>query len=285
MIGQLDEYIPGLYDTLRNALIEDIGTGDITTLCTIPKDKTASAMMNVRTGAVIAGLPVVQHLFHQIDPGVCCTHHTKDGSYVDSGTTVMSIEGSARSILSGERVALNFIQRLSGIATLTQQYVKSVEHTKAKVVDTRKTTPGLRLLEKYAVRIGGGHSHRMGLYDAVLIKDNHISVSGSITAAVQSARSNMSHTMTLTVECDSLQQVEEALAAKADIILLDNMSCEQLTEAVRLNNGQAILEASGGITLETARAIAETGVDILSVGALTHSAMSVDIALDIAING
>ncbi len=285
MIEPLDQYIPGLHDTLRNALMEDIGTGDITTLCTIPKDRTASAMVNVRTEAVIAGLPIVQQIYHQIDAGVTCTAHFIDGSHVEAGSTVMTIEGSARSILTGERVALNFLQRLSGIATLTQQYVKCIDHTNAKIVDTRKTTPGLRLLEKYAVRIGGGHSHRMGLYDAVLIKDNHISVSGSITAAIKTARANMSHTMTLTVECDSLKQVEEALYARADIILLDNMSCEQLQVAVRLNNRRAVLEASGGITLETAGKIAETGVDILSVGALTHSAKSIDIALDISING
>jgi nicotinate-nucleotide pyrophosphorylase (carboxylating) len=200
---------------------------------------------------------------------------------VEKGQQIAEVEGSVRSILSGERLALNLLQRLSGIATRTNQYVQAIAGTKARVVDTRKTTPGLRLLEKYAVRVGGGHNHRYALYDAVMIKDNHIKGAGGIKQAVDAARATIPHTMKIEVETESLEQVREALEAGADIIMLDNMELERMKEAVALIAGRAVVEASGGVTLETIRSIAETGVDVISVGALTHSVKALDISLDL----
>lgn len=270
-------------ETVRLALLEDIGTGDITTLLTVPESARARGFFVAKQAGVIAGLPVVAEVYRQVDPAVTLEAEAAitEGTRVEAGTTLCRAVGSARSLLTGERVALNFLQRLSGIATKTARMVELVAGTKARIVDTRKTTPGLRALEKYAVRVGGGHNHRFGLYDAVLIKDNHIQACGSITAAVEAAFAQAPHTMTVTVECDTLAQVEEAVAAGVDIVLLDNMSLPALTEAVALAAGQAWTEASGGITEETAAAIAQTGVDILSVGALTHSARALDISLDL----
>jgi nicotinate-nucleotide pyrophosphorylase (carboxylating) len=253
----------------------------VTTRLTVPEETQARAVMRAKASGVVAGLHVVEEVYRQIGPALELSFAVEDGDLVQPGDRLCEIEGPAQGILIGERVALNFLQRLSGIATLTARFVAKVEGTRARVVDTRKTTPGLRSLEKYAVRVGGGYNHRFGLYDAVLIKDNHIRASGGITTAVQRALAQAPHTMTVTVECATQAQVEEALAAGADIILLDNMTPEQLAAAVELVGGQVATEASGGITEETVSAVAQTGVDIISVGALTHSAPALDISLDI----
>lgn len=263
------------------ALREDIGTGDVTTLSTVPPEARARGRMVAKAAGVVAGLPVVEEVYRQISPQVVVRPLAAEGARVQPGDALCEIEGPAQAILIGERVALNFLQRLSGIATRTARFVELVAGTGARIVDTRKTTPGLRLLEKYAVRVGGGHNHRMGLYDAVMIKDNHIIAAGGITAAVRRAREAAPHTMTVTVECETLAQVDEALEAGADALLLDNMDNATRAEAVRRAKGRALTEASGGITEGTAREIAKTGVDILSIGALTHSAPALDISLDL----
>jgi nicotinate-nucleotide pyrophosphorylase (carboxylating) len=271
---------PDCRDIVRLALQEDIGTGDVTTQFTISPETGAVARMIVKQGGWVAGLPLVSEVYRQIDPEVAVTELVEEGSAVVPGTFVCQIEGRAQSVLTGERVALNFVQRLSGIATKTAQMVSLVAGTGVRVVDTRKTTPGLRVLEKYAVRAGGGHNHRFGLYDAVMIKDNHIRASGSITQAVANALAQAPHTMTVTVECDTLEQVREAVEASADIILLDNMTLDELRAAVEIIDGQAAAEASGGVTENTIADIAATGVNIISVGALTHSATALDISLE-----
>lgn len=270
-----------LQHIVKSALLEDIGTGDITTALTIPAKRVVSAAMVSRSAGIVAGMPIVEEVYRQLAPDVTVLAHCEDGGEVSAGTVMCTIQGDASVILTGERVALNFVQRLCGIASLTRKFVILTEGTNARIVDTRKTTPGLRALEKYAVRCGGGHNHRYGLYDAVLIKDNHIAACGSITAAVALARSGAPHTMTITVECDTLQQVDEALQAGADILLLDNMPPSTLKQAVQRIARRAVVEASGGVSLNTVAEIASTGVDIISVGALTHSAVSLDIALDI----
>jgi nicotinate-nucleotide pyrophosphorylase (carboxylating) len=265
-------------------LQEDIGTGDVSTLSTVPEGKEALGRVVAKQEGVVAGLPIVEEVFRQVYPQACVRLAVAEGSRVRRGDLLCEISGSARSILTGERVALNFLQRLSGIATLTARFVEKVTGTRARVVDTRKTTPGLRILEKYAVTVGGGHNHRMGLYDAVIIKDNHIVAAGGIGPAVSAARSSIPHTMTITVECEDLRQVSEALEAGADILLLDNMSDAMRADAVRAVAGRALTEASGEITEETVAAVAATGVDILSVGALTHSAPALDISLDLSLS-
>jgi nicotinate-nucleotide pyrophosphorylase (carboxylating) len=269
-----------LPEVVRRALEEDIDAGDVTTQATIPVDTLADARIVARQPGVVAGLPVAREVYRQLSPEVVFACCVADGTRVRAGDALCDIAGPARPILTGERVALNFLQRLSGIATRTARFVELVAGTTARVVDTRKTTPGLRALEKYAVRAGGGHNHRMGLYDAVMIKDNHIVAAGGITAAVAAARTTIPHTMTITVECETLDEVREALSAGADILLLDNMNTATLAEAVSLARGRALTEASGGIGESTAAATARTGVDILSVGALTHSAPALDLGLD-----
>lgn len=281
--------LPGVVSIVQQALREDIGWGDITTQLVVPSSAQAQALIIAREAGIIAGLPVMQEVYRQLDPSVTLKFETadgeriEDGDPVEPGTQVASLSGNARSILTGERVALNFLQRLSGIATLTARYVEAAQREGVRIVDTRKTTPGLRLLEKYAVRVGGGHNHRFGLYDAVLIKDNHIAACGSLAEAVRTALANAPHVMSVTVECDTLEQVQEALEAGADVILLDNMTPLQMREAVALVNGQTMLEASGGITLENVAEVAKTGVDIISVGALTHSAPALDFGMDITV--
>jgi nicotinate-nucleotide pyrophosphorylase (carboxylating) len=270
-----------LKETVRLALREDIGTGDVTTLSTVPPAQQARAEIVAKAEGVLAGLPVVEEVFRQVDSSLIVTRTLQEGARIKPGDVLCEVRGSAQSILIGERVALNFLQRLSGIATRTATFVKLVEGTGARVVDTRKTTPGLRALEKYAVTVGGGHNHRMGLYDAVMIKDNHIIAASSIAAAVERARKAIPHTMTITVECETLAQVDEALDAGADILLLDNMANGTRAAAVQRAKGYAITEASGGINEATAAEIARTGVDIMSVGALTHSAPALDISLDL----
>jgi nicotinate-nucleotide pyrophosphorylase (carboxylating) len=262
-------------------LQEDVGFGDITTLSTIPEDEQGTGILYAKEAGIIAGLPIAQQVFEVVDPSLGFTPKVAEGARVETGEQIAEVSGSVRSILTGERLALNLLQRLSGIATRTHQYVQAVAGTKARVVDTRKTTPGLRFLEKYAVRVGGGHNHRFALYDAVMIKDNHIKGAGGIAQAVAAARAAIPHTMTIEVETESLEQVREALEAGADIIMLDNMPLDQMREAVALIAGRAVVEASGGVTLETIRSIAETGVDVISVGALTHSVKALDISLDL----
>ena len=274
---------PDCEEIVRRALLEDVGTGDVTTLYTVPAEAQATARMVAKSPGIIAGLPVVEAVLRQMDPDVRGTRIVVEGARVLAGDTIFTMQGRAQSLLTAERVALNFAQRLSGIATKTARFVELVAGTRARIVDTRKTTPGLRALEKYAVRVGGGYNHRYGLYDAILIKDNHIAASGGIALAVQNAFAYAPHTMTVTVECDTLAQVREALDAEADILLLDNMSLEQLRQAVELIGGQAATEASGGVNEETVAAIAQTGVDIISVGALTHSAVALDISLDLTL--
>jgi nicotinate-nucleotide pyrophosphorylase (carboxylating) len=266
------------------ALAEDIGPGDVTTLSMVPENSQVEAWIVAREDLVVAGLEFAKEAFRQLSPAVQAGEVVQDGDRVRRGERLLELRGPARAILTGERVALNFIQRLSGVATLTRQFVEAVKGTRAKILDTRKTTPGWRKFEKYAVQCGGGTNHRFGLFDLVLIKDNHLAAlrnekPNAIGAAVQRARKNYPN-LKIEVEADTLEQVQQGLEAKADIILLDNMNLDELRTAVGMTVGRALLEASGGVNLQTVRGIAETGVDLISVGALTHSARAVDIALD-----
>jgi nicotinate-nucleotide pyrophosphorylase (carboxylating) len=268
------------------ALREDLALGDITSEATVPADRQATAVMLAKEDGVISGLETARAVFSRIDPTVRFAALVSDGDRVASGTRLAEISGNARSILAAERTALNLIQRLSGIASITADYVSAVDGTSASVIDTRKTTPGMRYLEKAAVRHGGGSNHRYNLGDAVLIKDNHLAAIGGkhpIRDAVTAAKRRAPHTSKVEVEVIDLAGVQEALDAQADIIMLDNMSLAEMRRAVKLVDGRALLEASGGITLETIREVAETGVDLISVGALTHSAPSLDISLDFQI--
>jgi nicotinate-nucleotide pyrophosphorylase (carboxylating) len=266
------------------ALAEDIGSGDVTTLATVPADAQASAKMVAREPLVLAGLALAEAAFQQLSASAKTVRRADDGEHLGAGVTVLSISGPARALLSAERVALNFVQKLSGVATLTSQFVQSIKGTRAQILDTRKTTPGWRRLEKYAVTCGGGRNHRIGLYDMVLIKDNHLATLSRATpnpiqAAVEQARAKHPQ-LKIEVEADTLEQVDQALAAGVDLILLDNMNPIQLRLAVQKCKGRAQTEASGGITLASVRAVAEAGVDFISVGALTHSPRAVDIGLD-----
>jgi len=265
---------------IRRALEEDLGSGDLTTNATIDPDLEGRASLLARETLVLAGLPVFIKVFRMLSVEIISEDYFEDGQVVQEGEKICQITGPANAILKGERTALNFLQRMSGIATLTKTYVDKVGLQKVRLVDTRKTAPGLRLFDKYAVRLGGGFNHRVGLYDGVLIKDNHISAAGSITNAVDLAKRKVPHTIKVEVEVEDLEALEEAIQAGADVVLLDNMSPHRLKEAVRLSNGRVPLEASGGINLKNIEQIAKTGVDIISVGALTHSAKAVDISLE-----
>ena len=266
---------------VRAALEEDLGrAGDITSDLTIPADKQAAARFVARKPGRIAGLVCAEIAFGLVDPSVTFEVAAPDGSDVAAGAVLATVSGPARSILTAERVALNFLGPLSGTATLTAALVKAVEGTKARIVCTRKTLPGLRTLQKYAVRCGGGFNHRFGLDDAAMIKDNHIQAAGGIAPAIARLRAGLGHMVKIEVEVDRLEQLEEALALGVEVILLDNMSTEDLRRAVALAKGKAVLEASGNVTLETVRAIAGTGVDYISSGALTHSAPNLDVGLD-----
>jgi len=277
---------PLIARAVEAALAEDLGlAGDLTTDACIPVNARAKGVLAARKAGVVAGLAVAEAAFRQLDAGVRFTVEVADGTAVAARAVVARVEGNARALLSAERVALNFMGRMSGIATLTRRYVDAVAGTKAHIIDTRKTTPGLRAFEKYAVRAGGGMNHRVGLFDAVLIKDNHIVVAGGVGPAIEAARSRAGHMVKIEVEVDTLAQLDEALQHRVDAILLDNMSLADLSEAVRRTAGRAILEASGGVTLETVRAIAETGVDLVSSGALTHSAAVLDLGLDFEVAG
>ncbi len=270
-----------LQELIARALAEDVGPGDVTSEATIPRESLSVAVMLAKQDLILAGVEVARAVFHRLDPNIRFTAFVKDGDTVKAGTEIASLSGNTRALLAGERVALNLLQHMSGIATLTAQYVEKVKGLKAEVLDTRKTLPGLRQLEKYAVRTGGGRNHRMGLYDAVLIKDNHIMASGSISKAVESVRKNARSPLTIEVETKTLDEVREALASKADIIMLDNMNAPMMRDAVTLIAGKAKVEASGNVTLQTIRTVAETGVDFVSCGSLTHSAPAADISMKI----
>jgi nicotinate-nucleotide pyrophosphorylase (carboxylating) len=273
-------------DLLRRALLEDLGgTGDITTDAIVGEKTTARGRFVARRAGRIAGLRVALDTLRLLDPAIGAEITHGDGADVTAGAVLARIAGPARALLTGERVALNLLGRLSGIATATRELARLIAPHRARLTDTRKTTPGLRVLEKYAVRVGGGANHRFGLDDAILIKDNHVAIAGGVRPAIERARAAAGHTIKIEVEVDSLEQLEQALALGADLVLLDNFSIDQLAEAVRRNAGRAVLEASGGITAATAAAIAATGVDLLSVGWLTHSAPALDVALDFEVSG
>jgi len=269
---------------VRAALAEDVGSGDVTSLATIPASAKFSVVMRAREPMVVAGIAFAETAFRLLSHGVQIKRLARDGEQLKAGTTILRVTGSARAILSAERVALNFVQRLSGVATLTSHYVNEVRSTDTKILDTRKTTPGWRRFEKYAVACGGGRNHRVGLFDMVLIKDNHLAAlrdakPNAVAAAVMRARKKFPK-LKVEVEADTLAQIKQAAEARADIILLDNMSLSELRQAVKLVGTRAKTEASGGVNLKTVRAIAKTGVDFISVGAITHSARAVDVGLD-----
>jgi nicotinate-nucleotide pyrophosphorylase (carboxylating) len=270
-----------IHDIVLNALKEDMPLGDITTDNIVNEGSVSKAEFLAKQDAVIAGLEVAKHVFEVLDSKVVFTAIVNDGDKVKKGDIIATVSGSTRALLKGERTALNFMQRLSAIATITNRYVLKVQKLPVKITDTRKTTPGLRLLEKYAVGAGGGSNHRFSLSDGVLIKDNHIAAAGGITNAVESVRKGIPHTVKIEVEVESLGEVQEALDCKADIIMLDNMTNDQMTEAVSLINKRALVEASGNMTEETIYEVALTGVDIISIGKLTHSANSIDISMNI----
>ena len=264
---------------IRNALREDIGTGDITTASTVSPNAVITGNYVMKDDGVVCGLDIVRRVFDAIGSDVEYTPKANDGDFVKRGDVIATVSGNAVAILSGERVGLNLLQHLSGIATCTRKAVEAVAGTKVRITETRKTTPGLRILEKYAVRIGGGASHRFGLSDGILIKDNHIVAAGGITAAIDSARLRAPHTLKIEVETETLDQVREAVAAGADIIMLDNMDCPMMKEAVGIIAGRAITEASGTMGRRDLLEVAQTGVDVISIGALTHSVKALDISL------
>jgi len=269
---------------VTHALAEDLGrAGDITSIATIPEDLEGRAMLVAREAGVISGLPLVATAFRRLSPEIAIASDARDGEPVRRGASLMTIAGNARAILGAERVALNFLGHLSGIATATATFVARISHTKARIICTRKTTPGLRALEKYAVRCGGGYNHRFGLDDAILIKDNHIAVAGGIDAVLVRAKKAAGHLVKIEIEVDSLDQLKQVLdVGLADVVLIDNFDLESMRKAVAMAAGRLVIEASGGITLASAAAIAETGVDYLSSGALTHSVQNLDVGLDIA---
>lgn len=265
---------------VKNALKEDIGFGDITTDYLIPEDKRITAKLNTRQAGILCGIDIAETVFKILSPDIKIEKYFKDGDKLKQGDTIALIEGPARAILIGERTALNYIQRLSGIATETNKYQKAIGNNKARITDTRKTTPGFRMFEKYAVFTGGARLHRFNLSDCVMIKDNHIQYAGSITNAVNKIREHLSHTHKIEIECDTIEQVKEALAVKADIIMFDNMSCDLMKECIKLTEGKALTEASGNVTLETVGEIASVGVDVISSSAIVAKAKTLDIALD-----
>ena len=266
---------------IRHALSEDIGSGDVTTQAVIPEAARGSARIIAREPLVVAGTQVAYRVFLLVDPSLKVRIPQQDGSHARPGDVLLEVSGGVSAMLMAERTAVNFLQRLSGIATLTRAFVDRVAGTSARIVDTRKTTPGWRLLEKAAVRAGGGCNHRFGLYDGILIKDNHIAAVGGVGPAVAAIRRKIPHTLKIEVEVETLDQLDEAIDVGADAVLLDNMAPAVMVEAVRRADGRLILEASGGITLDNVKEVAETGVDLISVGALTHSARAVDISMEI----
>ncbi len=268
-----------LLPLIKTALAEDISAGDITSQLLIAEDASAQLAFIARQEMVLCGGEVPALVYAQLDARVRVMQKAEEGAKIAAGTVIATVSGPARAILTGERTALNIMQRMSGVATLTRKYVDALSGTKTKILDTRKTMPAMRLADKYAVRMGGGVNHRMGLYDAVLVKDNHIAAAGRVANTLQHIR--QTHSLPIFVECDTLAQLTEVLAAKPDRIMLDNMSLEMLREAVKITAGRVPLEATGGVTLVNVRSVAETGVDFISVGAITHSAPAVDIGLDV----
>ncbi len=268
-----------LNDLIERSLKEDVGTGDITTLSTIDAKKEITGRFLAKEDGILCGMDVVRAVFAFVDPKILLTAYKEDGDSVKKGEVIAEIAGLARSILTGERLALNLLQHMSGIATRTHEAVEKVKGTGARIADTRKTTPGLRVLEKYAVKCGGGSNHRFNLADGVLIKDNHIEAAGGITNAVNMARANIPHTLKIEVEIETFEELEEALRAGADIIMLDNMSYDDMKKAVEIVDGRAVTEASGNMGEKDLRRVAETGVDLISIGALTHSVKALDISL------
>jgi len=270
---------------VQTALEEDIGFGDLTSNALFSPGMSAHSQIVAKEAMVVAGLAVAQEVFHQIDDSLTVTFHQRDGAWVRANTQLLTITGNAQSLLQAERVALNFMQRLGGVSTLTRQFCRAVGEHSVKIADTRKTTPGLRVLEKWAVRLGGGYNHRFSLHDGILIKDNHLMVlaanNRSLSQACQLAKQQAPHGLRISVEVESLAQVREALQGKADIILLDNMSASKIQQAVKIIKSQALVEVSGGITLHNIQDIANTGIDIISIGALTHSAPAMDLSMDI----
>lgn len=276
-----------LKETIRLAILEDIGHGDITSLLVVPEEEKAKANIIAKEDFILAGMPFVKEVFNSIDSDVVINLFFDEGSYVKKGNVIAEISGSVRSLLAGERISLNILQRISGVATMTNQFVKKVDGLSVKIADTRKTAPGMRIMEKYGVKIGGGVNHRFGLYDGILIKDNHIKVAGDIKKAVELVKKGH-HLLKIEVEVKSLDELKEALDAGADVIMLDNMSIADMKNAVKIRDSEfgirnygILLEASGNVNLENIRNIAETGVDIISIGALTHSARAVDISMKI----
>ncbi len=274
---------PAVSHLIASALAEDLGRGDVTTLATIPPDRAAQGKITAKADLTIAGLPLVEQVLKAVDPAAGARALVAEGSAVKKGMVVAELWGNAQPLLIAERTLLNFLQHLSGVATLTRRFVDAVAGTPCKIIDTRKTLAGFRLLDKYAVTQGGGTNHRMGLDDGILIKDNHIAVCGGVGAAVRQARNRASALLRIEIECTTLAEVQEALDAQADIILLDNMTTPQMREAVQLVNGRALLEASGNMNLERVREVAETGVDFISVGALTHSAPAADLSMALGV--
>ena len=266
---------------LELAIAEDIGSGDVTSESTISDDCVATGIILSKDTGVLTGLGIIEILLEMVDSQLSLTKVLSDGDLIKPEIEIGRIHGPGKTMLTAERTALNFLQHLSGIATMTAQFVSAVADYPTKIIDTRKTTPGWRILEKYAVRVGGGYNHRFGLYDGVLIKDNHIALAGSVAKAIKMARATVPHTIQIEIEVENLQQVEEALRANADIILLDNMALDEIRASVELIDGRALVEASGGVRLDTVKQIAATGVDLISVGALTHSAPSLDISIEI----
>lgn len=266
---------------IQDWLAEDIGSGDITTLALVPAAAKTNAIIHAKDSGILAGIDVARRVFELLDKDIQFDAKLADGAALTNGSIIAEIKGNAQAILTGERLALNLLQHLSGVATSTHKLAAIAAPFGAKLADTRKTTPGMRLLDKYAVKAGGGANHRLGLYDAMLIKDNHIQVAGGITEALNRAHNYASHMTKIEIEVESLAGVKEALAGKADVIMLDNMSIADMTEAVKIINKQAVVEASGGISEATLADVAKTGVDVISVGALTHSVKALDISMDI----
>ncbi|MDD3364253.1 MAG: carboxylating nicotinate-nucleotide diphosphorylase [Syntrophomonas sp.] len=271
----------GLNDLIKRALEEDVGYGDITTQSLVPPEQKARGIFSAKSPGIVAGIKVSQAVFAYLDPEVEFDVLKSDGDEIQPGDVIAVVRGKARTLLTGERLALNFLQRLSGIASKTRKMVDMIKYSKAELLDTRKTTPGLRVLEKFAVGIGGARNHRFGLFDGVMIKDNHIKTVGSIQKAVSTARQKVPHTIKIEVEVETMEQLQEALEAHADIIMLDNMDIYEMIEAVNIVGGRALMEASGGINEGNLAEVARTGVDFISMGALTHAATSLDISFDI----
>ncbi len=268
-----------LKEIIKTALDEDIGSGDVTTSAILSGNETGIAHAIAKADMVVAGIDVFKEVFLYSDSDIRFDQSTIDGQFASAGDILVEISGGLANILTSERVALNLLQRLCGIATLTRQFVDAVKGTPARILDTRKTVPGLRMLDKYAVRVGGGYNHRIGLYDGILIKENHIEAAGGIAPAVQKIRTSAPHTLKIEIETRNMQEVKEALSAGVDIIMLDNMKPEEMKRAVEIIEGRALVEASGNVTLASVRKIAECGVDFISIGALTHSARAADISL------